>query len=61
MDKMALKIAGMLRNNDVNFESALNLWAHLKIENVEILNDVYSDPKNNYTDLTFMEILSENG
>ncbi|UTB33889.1 MAG: hypothetical protein NKF70_06790 [Methanobacterium sp. ERen5] len=60
IDKMTLKIAGMLRKNDINFESALKLWAHLQA-NIEILSNVYTYPEQNTTILSFEEILTENG
>lgn len=50
----------MLRAEDINFESALNLWGNLQA-NIDILKDVYKDPENHQTELSCYEILTENG
>ncbi len=60
IDNMAKKMAGLLFENDINFESALNLWAYLQAD-IEILNNVYSNPKENQINLSFAEICSEKG
>lgn len=60
IDNMATKMAGLLIVNDINFESALNLWAYLHAD-IEILRQVYTNPKENKINLSFSEILSENG
>jgi len=58
MDKFSLKLAGMLRTEDINFESALNLWGNLQAD-IDILRNVYTDPESYQTKLSFNEILSE--
>lgn len=60
LDKISLKLAGMLREQDITFESALELWAHLQT-NIDILKNVYTYPKEHQTTLSFEEILYENG
>ena len=57
---MALKLAGMLIKEDINFESSLLLWGYLDAK-VEILKQVYSNPKKYSTVLSFVEIMGANG
>lgn len=57
-DKISLKLAGMLRKQDINFESALELWANLQ-SNIDILKNVYTTPEEYQTTLSFAEILFE--
>ena len=60
INKMAKKVAVLLIENEINFESALNLWTYLQAD-IEILNNVYANPKENQINLSFAEILSQNG
>ncbi len=60
IDKVAKKVAGLLIENDINFESAWNLWIYLQ-GNVDVLKEVYSKPQENQINLSFSEILFENG
>lgn len=60
LDKMALKIAGLLIENDIKFESALSIWKDLQA-NIEVLEEVYKNPEKTRTKLSFEEILFENG
>ncbi|MBZ2166987.1 hypothetical protein [Methanobacterium spitsbergense] len=57
---MSQKLAGMLYQEDINFESALNLWGSLDAK-INLLKNVYKNPKKHYTILSFVEILQENG
>ncbi len=60
INKMSKKLAILLIENDINFESALNLWERLNAD-IDILNKVYSNPIENQINLSFVEICSEKG